>query len=270
MLVILFLGLLALANSGVAQSNNIFACFGDDQTEITTITVVPANDGILAFYDGDMAEPITARLEGGKLSLLGDDFLGVMNVNDQLELKVLNMSGRLVIQRCLDVTSEAIILSTDYDLLSESEARAADLVIDLTEANNKIKELEAELKQLMLLTGQFYDESPLTSTEQEDFIKSIARCWNVDVGADWTRVIVTVGITLSPDGKIDGDVRLIDAKGGNDTQTAAAFQSARRALYRCGVSGYELPVGKYDQWKEMTVTFDPNTMHLPIEFKGSD
>lgn len=103
---------------------------------------------------------------------------------------------------------------------------------------------------------------PMTGAEEDAFRRSIARCWNVDVGAEWTRVTVTVGFSLSQEGRIEGDIRLVGATGGSDEQALAAFQSARRAILRCGASGYDLPADKYDRWRDVEVTFDPSTMRL--------
>jgi len=67
---------------------------------------------------------------------------------------------------------------------------------------------------------------------------------------------------LSQEGRIEGDIRLVGATGGSDEQARAAFQSARRAILRCGASGYDLPADKYDRWRDVEVTFDPSTMRL--------
>jgi hypothetical protein len=37
-----------------------------------------------------------------------------------------------------------------------------------------------------------------------------------------------------------------------------AFEAGRRALLRCGP--YDLPKGKYEQWKDIEVTFNPQNM----------
>ena len=43
---------------------------------------------------------------------------------------------------------------------------------------------------------------------------------------------------------------------------AAAYQSARRAILRCEKDGYVLPADKYEQWKEVEMTFDPSGMRM--------
>ena len=41
-----------------------------------------------------------------------------------------------------------------------------------------------------------------------------------------------------------------------------AFEAARRAIIRCGVSGFDLPAEKYDQWQEIEMTFNPEQMRI--------
>jgi hypothetical protein len=73
---------------------------------------------------------------------------------------------------------------------------------------------------------------------------------------------MTVGFKLLPDGRVDGDVRQVSATGGDVGATEIAFQAARRAILRCQSGGYKLPADKYDQWKEVEITFDPSGMRL--------
>ena len=103
---------------------------------------------------------------------------------------------------------------------------------------------------------------PMTGGEKDAFRLAVNACWNVDPGAEWARVTVTVGFSLGQDGRVVGDVRMISASGGNDAQTSTAFQAARRAILRCGSSGYKLPPEKYDQWQNVEITFDPSGMRL--------
>ena len=46
------------------------------------------------------------------------------------------------------------------------------------------------------------------------------------------------------------------------TLSGAVTTSARTAMLRCGASGYDLPADKYDQWREVEITFDPSGMRL--------
>ena len=102
----------------------------------------------------------------------------------------------------------------------------------------------------------------MTGGEKDAFRLAVNACWHVDPGAEWARVAVTVGFSLGQDGRVVGDVRMISASGGNDAQTATAFQAARRAILRCQRSGYKLPPEKYQSWQNMEMTFDASDMRL--------
>ena len=39
-------------------------------------------------------------------------------------------------------------------------------------------------------------------------------------------------------------------------------QAARRAILRCQKGGYNLPVEKYEHWREIEMTFNPEKMRI--------
>jgi hypothetical protein len=73
---------------------------------------------------------------------------------------------------------------------------------------------------------------------------------------------VVVAFSLDQSGRVQGDVRQVSADGGNASAASIAFQAARRAILRCGAAGYSLPADKYDQWRDVEITFDPSGMRL--------
>jgi hypothetical protein len=103
---------------------------------------------------------------------------------------------------------------------------------------------------------------PLTDVDIDPVTRQIGSCWVVDNGAEWAAVSVTVEINLDRDGKIRGDVELIDYSGENSLNARIAFEAARRAILRCQSSGYNLPEEKYEDWKSLTITFDPSSMRI--------
>lgn len=102
---------------------------------------------------------------------------------------------------------------------------------------------------------------PLTGSERDSFRVAVNSCWNVDPGSVAARVTVEVGFNLTREGRVDGEPRLISSSG-DQSATNTAFESARRAILRCQGSGYQLPADKYDQWREVVITFDPSGMRL--------
>lgn len=103
---------------------------------------------------------------------------------------------------------------------------------------------------------------PMTGSERDNFRIAVNRCWNVDPGSVAARVTIVVGFSLTQEGKIDGDIRQVSASGGDASAQRTAFQAARRAIMRCGSSGYDLPAEKYGQWKDVEIEFDPSGMRL--------
>ncbi|MCP4821109.1 MAG: energy transducer TonB [Shimia sp.] len=101
---------------------------------------------------------------------------------------------------------------------------------------------------------------PLTGGEKDALRLSVQQCWVVDVGSRSADVTVIVGLSLDRSGKVKGDVRLVDATGGDSAAVQTAFQAARRAVLRCQKSGYDLPQEKYDHWKDVEITFNPEKM----------
>jgi hypothetical protein len=103
---------------------------------------------------------------------------------------------------------------------------------------------------------------PLTGGEEDGFRRAVSSCWVVDNGAQWASVTVTVGFSMTQEGKVSGDVELLNFTGGDQATARAAFEAARRAILRCQSSGYPLPADKYEHWKDVELTFDPSTMRL--------
>jgi hypothetical protein len=101
---------------------------------------------------------------------------------------------------------------------------------------------------------------PLTASERDGLRIAVQGCWVVDVGSRAANVTVVLGLSLDRDGKVTGDIRLIRAEGGTDSAVRAAFDAARRAVLRCQRGGYKLPIDKYDHWREIEMTFNPEKM----------
>lgn len=104
---------------------------------------------------------------------------------------------------------------------------------------------------------------PMTGAEQDAFRIAVSGCWSVDVGSEAARVTLTVSFELGRDGMVIGAVRFLSGTGGSQAAIDAAFDAARRAVLRCqSATGYRLPDDKYEQWREVEMTFDPSGMRL--------
>lgn len=103
---------------------------------------------------------------------------------------------------------------------------------------------------------------PLTQGEKDAMRLSVQKCWVVDVGSQAANVTVTVGFTLDRDGKVASPVQLLASENGRGLVVETAFRAARRAVLRCQRGGYKLPIEKYDHWREIEITFNPEKMRL--------
>src|SRR6056297_3385917 len=77
------------------------------------------------------------------------------------------------------------------------------------------------------------------------------------------RTTVVVGVQMAETGKPEiGSIRMLSASGGGDAAAKQAFEAARRAIIRCGNDGFDLPVEKYDHWRDIEMTFNPEKMRI--------
>jgi hypothetical protein len=105
---------------------------------------------------------------------------------------------------------------------------------------------------------------PMTFGETDAIRAAFNGCWNVAaLSTEALRVRVTLAVEVRPDGTaIVESVRQIAADGGNATAINVAAEAARRALLTCFRRGLPLPADKYDQWREMELTFDASGMQF--------
>lgn len=104
--------------------------------------------------------------------------------------------------------------------------------------------------------------SALSQDEIEGLRVAVRRCWNVGaLSMEALAVTVTVGISMNRDGKPD-EPRLLGHTGGSEAAARKAFDVARRAILRCGGNGYDLPADRYEHWREIEITFNPEKMRL--------
>jgi colicin import membrane protein len=100
-------------------------------------------------------------------------------------------------------------------------------------------------------------DAKMTANELDALRARLAQCWSPPIGwTDPSEVRVVLMITLNPDGSVAAEPQVLQQPAGRYAQTAA--ESALRAVRRC--APYDLPVEKYESWKQVKVTFDPTEM----------
>ena len=103
---------------------------------------------------------------------------------------------------------------------------------------------------------------PLTQAERDALRVSVSPCWNVgSLSFDALRTTVVVAVDMTPDAKpVTSSIRMLSSTGGTNASAKQAFEAARRAIIRCGGRGFDLPAEKYESWREIEMTFNPETM----------
>lgn len=101
----------------------------------------------------------------------------------------------------------------------------------------------------------------LSMSEMDALRAQLAQCWIVPAGArDAEGLVVDIEVNVAAD-KTVTSARVVDQlRYGSDAVFRAAADSAMRALKSPSCTPLALPDGKYEQWKDMTVQFDPKNM----------
>lgn len=102
---------------------------------------------------------------------------------------------------------------------------------------------------------------PLTAGEMNVMRLSVEACWKVDPGSASAQVTVTLAFSMDRNGRVQpNSIEMVASEGGEPSAARAAFLDARRAVLACENGGYPLPAEKYDQWKTIEMTFNPENM----------
>lgn len=105
---------------------------------------------------------------------------------------------------------------------------------------------------------------PMTASEREGLRVAVQQCWNIgSLSSEAMRTTVTLSVEMEQDGRpVVSSIRMIASEGGSDAAARQAYEAARRAIIRCGARGFDLPVEKYAQWRDIEMTFNPERMRI--------
>ncbi len=90
--------------------------------------------------------------------------------------------------------------------------------------------------------------------------QQMSSCWRVEPGArDADEMVVEIRVILNRDGSVRGQPLIIDRnRMASDPFYRSAAENARRAILSC--QPFELPIKRYEVWRDMTLKFDPRSM----------
>jgi len=104
----------------------------------------------------------------------------------------------------------------------------------------------------------------LSAKEIDELKWGIKQCLIVPQSASSElETTVVIAFSMTQDGKpIASSIRLVSSEGGTSASARPAFEAARRAIIRCGARGFQLPSDKYEQWKDIQMSFHPEKMRI--------
>jgi len=101
----------------------------------------------------------------------------------------------------------------------------------------------------------------MTLSEIDALRVQVEKCWSFPGGAaNPEDLVVTIRISLNPDGSLSGAPAVLDNRFGlgGDQYYRVAAESALRAIRRC--QPYQMPRDKYQNWRQIDLRFDPREM----------
>jgi outer membrane biosynthesis protein TonB len=133
--------------------------------------------------------------------------------------------------------------------LAESRNSPADTSPDAKAKDSGSNKVQAPLGQRM------------TMSEMDALRQQLENCWNIPIGAKEAQDLnIEIFMSINTDRTLR-EARVIDMlRYNSDGFFRAAADSALRAVRSPFCSPFDLPPDKYDQWKEMTVNFNPREM----------
>ncbi|MEL6466964.1 MAG: energy transducer TonB [Pseudomonadota bacterium] len=147
----------------------------------------------------------------------------------------------------------------------ESEAEAEPEPTQTAEPADTSEDVNDALREALGGAEQEIPQGPPLSAGEKDALRvAVSNCWNVgSLSSEALQTTVVVTVDMTQDGKpVVPTIRLASSSGGSQAAAQQAFEAARRAIIRCTRDGYDLPVEKYGQWKEIEMTFNPERMRI--------
>lgn len=73
------------------------------------------------------------------------------------------------------------------------------------------------------------------------------------------QMTVSIRFSMTADGMPDtASFRLVDQSSASHAAAQNAFDLGRRAVIECAGAGYDLPLDKYNRWRDIIVDFGPD------------
>jgi hypothetical protein len=135
---------------------------------------------------------------------------------------------------------------------------------DTQTTNNTDTSVNDALQEALATPTSTPSGPPMTRGEKDAMRLAIQQCWNVgSLSSEALRTTVVVTVNMTKDGMpVLSSIKQLSASGGSGTAAKQAYEAARRAIIICGKAGYDLPRDKYDRWRNIEITFNPEKMRI--------
>lgn len=118
-----------------------------------------------------------------------------------------------------------------------------------------------QIAEVLRGAQRFNASLPLTISEIDLVRQRIAQCWSLPSGArEAENLIIEIRTVMNPDGSVREAQIRDQIRMRTDPFFRAAAESALRAVLNPRCNPLPLPPEKYEQWKTMTLTFNPKEM----------
>lgn len=102
---------------------------------------------------------------------------------------------------------------------------------------------------------------PISISVREAVAAQLRRCWIVPAGAkNAEELIIGIRVDMNPDATVRNSLIVDIDRAMSDSFFRAAAESALRATKNPRCQPLPLPLDQYDQWRSMTLNFDPKDM----------
>ena len=158
----------------------------------------------------------------------------------------------------------ASVLKTLEELKRQEPVAEKDTAKDEPEKKeDKKPSFEEQIAQaLQVKSTKSVDTSkPISISVREAVAAQLRRCWIVPAGAkDADELIITIRVDMNPDATVRSSLIVDMERTMTDPFYRAAAESALRATKNPRCQPLPLPLDQYEQWRTMTLNFNPQDM----------
>jgi colicin import membrane protein len=166
-------------------------------------------------------------------------------------------------------TPDEIAEALKKELIKQQPPKKQPPKFDLSKVENKLALVDKREQRLQAATGDTLNSQPslgtakgnaqtLSQSELDALRARLRENWGVPIGVREARdLMVEVQFELNPDGSLKGEPKVVNK------MTHPAFQMAAEYAVRAVIKGAPytfLSRAKYDVWKDLVVSFDPQQM----------